>query len=145
MSLRDNPFGELKVPLTWTAGIVFIVVLIASTAILLSNSSETFDTDAYGRPRTLSDKVMAPVGDVLSAPGRWTGAGVDSVRGYFFAVGQGARVAVLVGVERLAAVGEQDRHRGDHHHEEDDARRPGQRDPQFAERVVPQGHCDLRP
>ena len=27
MSLRDNPLGELRVPLTWTAGVVFIVVL----------------------------------------------------------------------------------------------------------------------
>jgi rod shape-determining protein MreC len=92
MSLRDNPLGELKVPLTWTAGIVFIVVLIASVAILLTDRREGFDTDAYGRPRTLSDRVMAPVGEVLSAPGRWTGAGVDSVKGYFFAVSENQRL-----------------------------------------------------
>jgi hypothetical protein len=39
MSLRDNSLGELKVPLTWTAGIVFIVVLIASVAILLTKAA----------------------------------------------------------------------------------------------------------
>ena len=92
MSLRDNPLGELRVPLTWTAGVVFIVVLIASVAILLSDRREDFDTDAYGQPRTLSDKVMAPVGDALSQPGRWTGAGIDGVKGYFGAVSENRRL-----------------------------------------------------
>ncbi|MFN9712073.1 MAG: rod shape-determining protein MreC [Alphaproteobacteria bacterium] len=92
MSYRDNPLGELRVPLTWTAGIVFLVVLIASVAVLLSDRREVFDTDAYGRPRTLSDKVMAPVGDALSTPGRLTGQGVDGVKGYFFAVSENRRL-----------------------------------------------------
>ena len=92
MSLRDNPLGELRVPLTWTAGIVFIVVLIASVAILLSDRRESFDTDAYGQPRTLSDRVLAPVGDVMSQPGRWTGAGIDGVKGYFGAVSENRRL-----------------------------------------------------
>lgn len=92
MSLRDNPLGELKVPLTWTAGIVFIVVLIAAVAILLSDRRESFDTDAYGNPRTLSDKVLAPIGAVASTPGRLTGEGVEGVRGYFFAVSENRRL-----------------------------------------------------
>ena len=92
MSLRDNPLGELRVPLTWTAGIVFIVVLIASVAVLLSDRREAFDTDDYGRARTFSDKVMAPVGDALSTPGRLTGQGVDGIRDYFFAVSENRRL-----------------------------------------------------
>lgn len=92
MSLRDNPLGELKVPLTWTAGIVFLVVLIAAVAILLSDRREAFETDAYGRTRTMSDKALEPVGNALSAPGRWTGAGVDAIRGYFFAVSENRRL-----------------------------------------------------
>ncbi|WP_309092381.1 rod shape-determining protein MreC [Phenylobacterium sp.] len=92
MSLRDNPLGELKVPLTWTAGIVFLVVLIASVAILLSDRREAFETDAYGRTRTMSDKALEPVGNALSAPGRWTGAGFDAIRGYFFAVSENRRL-----------------------------------------------------
>lgn len=92
MSYRDNPLGELRVPLTWTAGIVFLVVLIASVAVLLSDRRESFDTDDYGRPRTLSDKVMAPVGDALSTPGRLTGQGIDGVKGYFFAVSENRRL-----------------------------------------------------
>lgn len=92
MSLRDNPLGELKVPLTWTAGIVFIVVLIATVAILLSDRREAFETDAYGRTRTATDKALEPVGNALSAPGRWTGAGFETVRGYFFAVSENRRL-----------------------------------------------------
>lgn len=92
MSLRDNPLGELRVPLTWTAGIVFVVVLIASVAILLADRREAFDTDAHGQARTLSDRMMAPVGDALSTPGRLTGQGVAGVRGYFFAVSENRRL-----------------------------------------------------
>eukprot|EP01035_Chromulina_nebulosa_P067974 gene67974-93140_t len=90
----NRTLGGLRVPLTWAAGIVFIVVLIASVAVLLSDRREAFDTDDYGRPRTLSDKVMAPVGDALSAPGRLTGQGVDGVKGYFFAVSENRRLRV---------------------------------------------------
>lgn len=92
MSLRDNPLGELRVPLTWTAGIVFVVVLIVSVAILLSDRREAFDTDAQGNPRTLTDRVLTPVGDALSTPGRVTGEGVQGVRGYFFAVSENRRL-----------------------------------------------------
>ncbi|ODT87681.1 rod shape-determining protein MreC [Phenylobacterium sp. SCN 70-31] len=92
MPLRDNPLGELKVPLTWTAGIAFIVVLIVAVAALLSDRREAFDTDEYGNPRTLSDRVLAPVGEIASAPGRLTGQGVEGVRGYFFAVSENRRL-----------------------------------------------------
>jgi rod shape-determining protein MreC len=92
MSLRDNPLGELRVPLTWTAGIVFVIVMIVSVAILLSDRREAFDTDANGNPRTLTDRLLAPVGDVLSAPGRVTGDGVRGIRGYFFAVSENQRL-----------------------------------------------------
>src|SRR5436853_7319985 len=35
---------------------------------------------------------MAPVGNALAAPERWTGAGIDTVRGYFFAVSENQRL-----------------------------------------------------
>jgi rod shape-determining protein MreC len=88
VSLRDNPLGELKVPLTWAAAIALVVAVVAATAILLSDRRETFKAEAYGATRRASDTVLAPVGDVLAAPGRWTGAGVDSIRDYFAAGSQ---------------------------------------------------------
>ena len=88
MSLRDNPLGELKVPLTWAAAVALIVAVVAATAILLSDRRETFKAEAYGATRRASDTFLAPVGDVLAAPGRWTGAGVDTVRDYFGAASE---------------------------------------------------------
>ena len=88
MSLRDNPLGELKVPLTWAAAIALVVAVVAATAILLSDRRETFKAEAYGATRRASDTYLAPVGDVLSAPVRWTGAGFDAVRDYFGAASE---------------------------------------------------------
>ncbi|HEX3365948.1 MAG TPA: rod shape-determining protein MreC [Phenylobacterium sp.] len=90
MSLRDNPLGELKVPLTWAAAIALIVAVVAATAILLSDRRETFKAEAYGVSRKASDTVLAPVGDFLSTPGRWIGAGFDTVRDYFGAASENA-------------------------------------------------------
>jgi rod shape-determining protein MreC len=92
MSLRDSQFGELKVPLTWTAAVALIVVGIVAVALIMSDRRETFQAEAYGAGRSVSDSVMAPVGNALSAPGRWTGAGVESIRGYFFAVSENRRL-----------------------------------------------------
>ncbi|HZZ66598.1 MAG TPA: rod shape-determining protein MreC [Phenylobacterium sp.] len=100
MSLRDNPLGELKVPLTWAAAIALIVAVVAATAILLSDRRETFKAEAYGVSRKASDTVLAPVGDVLAAPGRWIGAGVDTVRDYFGAASENADLKAQLKVMR---------------------------------------------
>ncbi|MGH6909813.1 MAG: rod shape-determining protein MreC [Phenylobacterium sp.] len=92
MSLRDNPLGELKVPLTWGAAIALVVAAVVAIAFLVSDRRETFQSEAYGATRRASDTVLGPVGDALAAPGRWTGAGIDTVRGYFFAVSENHRL-----------------------------------------------------
>lgn len=92
MSFRDHPLGELKVPLTWAAAIALIVAAVVAVALLVSDRRETFQAEAYGATRRASDTVLAPVGDALGAPGRWTGAGVDTIKGYFFAVGENRRL-----------------------------------------------------
>jgi rod shape-determining protein MreC len=100
VSLRDNPLGELKVPLTWAAAIALIVAVVAAAAILLSDRRETFKAEAYGVSRKASDTVLAPVGNVLAAPGRWAGAGVDAVRDYFDAGAQNAELKAELKVMR---------------------------------------------
>jgi rod shape-determining protein MreC len=92
VSLRESPLGELKVPLTWTAGIAVVVAVIAVIAVLVSDRRETFRSEAYGATRGVADRVLTPVGDALSAPGRWTGAGIDTVKGYFFAISENRRL-----------------------------------------------------
>jgi len=74
VSLRDNPLGELKVPLTWAAAVALIVAAVVAIAFLISDRRETFQAEAYGATRRASDTVLAPVGNVLSAPARWTGS-----------------------------------------------------------------------
>lgn len=92
MSLRDNPLGELKVPLAWTAAIALVVAAVVAVALLLSDRRETLRAEAYGAGRKASDTVLAPVGNVLSAPERWIGAGVESIQDYFFAASENRRL-----------------------------------------------------
>ena len=49
-----------------------IVAAVIAVALLLTDRRETFRAEASGAARGAADSVMAPVGDVLSAPGRWT-------------------------------------------------------------------------
>jgi rod shape-determining protein MreC len=92
VSLRDNPLGELKVPLTWTAAIALVVAAVVAVALLLSDRRETLKAEAYGAGRRASDQVLAPVGNALAAPERWTGAGVNSIQDYFFAASENRRL-----------------------------------------------------
>ena len=92
MALRENPFGELKVPLAWTAGVALVVAMVVALVLLLSDRRETFQTEAYGASRKVSDAIAAPVTGVLATPGEWIGNGVDGVRGYFFAVSENRRL-----------------------------------------------------
>ena len=92
MALRENPFGELKVPLAWTAGVALVVAMVVALVLLLSDRRETFQTEAYGASRKVGDAIAAPVTGVLATPGEWIGDGVDGVRGYFFAVSENRRL-----------------------------------------------------
>ena len=92
MALRDNPFGELKVPLALTAAVALLVAVVLAVAILLSDRRETLKEEAYGVTRQVGDAVAAPVSGVVAAPGRWGGQGLDALRGYFFAVSENRRL-----------------------------------------------------
>ncbi|MBA4012166.1 MAG: rod shape-determining protein MreC [Phenylobacterium sp.] len=92
MALRENPFGELKVPLAWTAGVALVLAMVVALVLLLSDRRETFQTEAYGASRKVGDAIAAPVTGVLATPGEWIGSGVDGVRGYFFAVSENRRL-----------------------------------------------------
>lgn len=92
MALRENPFGELRVPLAWTAGVALIVAIVVAVGLLMSDRRETFRSEAYGVTRQVGDAVAAPVTGFLVTPGRWIGDGVNNVRGYFFAVSENRRL-----------------------------------------------------
>lgn len=92
MPLRQDPFGELKVPLTWTAAVALIVAVIIGGAMLLSDRRETFQTEAYGTARQAVDAVSAPVGGVVAKPGEWTGDLMGWFGSYFFTAGENRRL-----------------------------------------------------
>lgn len=92
MSLRDNPFGELRVPLVWTAAVALVVAIVVAAALLLSDRRETFRNEAYGVTREVSDAVVTPVSGVISAPLSWLGQAGDYIGGYFFAVSENRRL-----------------------------------------------------
>jgi rod shape-determining protein MreC len=101
VSLRDGPFQDLRVPLTWTAAIALVVAIVIGVALLLGDRRETLQARAYGAGKTVADTVAHPVGEVLSAPVRWTGDAFSYVGGYFFAVSENRQLhARIVELER---------------------------------------------
>lgn len=92
MSFRDNPLGELRVPLTWTAAVALLVAVVVAVTLVATDRRGVIQKEAYGATRRAADAVAAPVGGVISAPVSWAGAGADAVRGYFFAVSENRRL-----------------------------------------------------
>jgi rod shape-determining protein MreC len=92
VSFRDNPLGELKVPLTWTAAVALMVAAVVAVAFLATDRRGVFQAEAYGVSRKAADTVAAPVGGALAGPIRWTGGAISYVRGYFFAIAENRRL-----------------------------------------------------
>ncbi len=88
MSFRDRSNFEMKVPLTWTAGVAVIIAAVIGVALLLGDRRETFQVEAYGVTKNVVDTLSAPVSSTLATPGRWTGNVFDLVRDYFLAGSQ---------------------------------------------------------
>jgi rod shape-determining protein MreC len=88
VAFRENPLGELKVPLTWTAAVAVVVAAVIAIALLVTDRRETLQEEAYGAARKTMDTVAAPVSGVIAAPWRWTGQGLSWVGAYFFAGSQ---------------------------------------------------------
>jgi len=96
VSLRDGPFQDLKVPLTWTAAVAVIVAMVIGLALLLGDHRGTLQGQAIGASRGALDTVLKPVANVASAPVRWAGDGVNAVKQYFFAVSENRRLRAEV-------------------------------------------------
>lgn len=90
MAFRDGPFENLKLPLAWTAAAVVVVGGVAAIVMLASGSRQSAGQASYMRAGV--ESATAPVGEVLSAPVRWTGDVVEYVAGYFFAVSENRRL-----------------------------------------------------
>jgi rod shape-determining protein MreC len=92
VAFREGPFGEVKVPLAWTAAVALIIAAIVAFTLIANDRRGTFKAQAYGVTRQAVDTVSAPVGGALSAPIEWTGSAVNYVAGYFGAVSENRRL-----------------------------------------------------
>lgn len=92
MALRQDKFGDLKVPLAWTAGVALIVCAVIAIALMLSDRRGTVENRAHEAVQQASDTVVSPVGDVLSQPFKWISGAFDVIGDYFDAGGKNARL-----------------------------------------------------
>jgi rod shape-determining protein MreC len=76
----------------WIAAVALAVAAIAAVAVLLGDHRDSSRLQVYSTGRRAVDTVITPVGEVVSAPGRWIGQGVAGVRDYFFAVSENRRL-----------------------------------------------------
>ena len=90
MAFRDGPLQDLKVPLTWAGAAATLIAIVIAAVLLFTDRREQIGPS--GPVRGEFEQMMAPVTGVLAAPVRWTGAAVDYVRGYFFAVSENRRL-----------------------------------------------------
>lgn len=92
MAFRQDTFGDLKVPLAWTAGVALVVCVVIAIALMLSDRRGTVENTAQQATQTAVDNVVAPVGDVVAQPGRWISGGFSWLGSYFDAAGENRRL-----------------------------------------------------
>ena len=92
MAFRDGPFENLKLPLAWAAAVAVVVGIVAAIFMLASGGQRQAAPTRMSYMRAGVETAAAPVGEVFSAPVRWTGNAFDYVRGYFFAVSENRRL-----------------------------------------------------
>lgn len=92
MSFRDNPFGEIRLPLVLGAVAAAVVALVVAFALLMIDRRQTYQTEAYSALRKASDGVVAPVTGAVATPVRWVGDAFQHVGGYFFAASENRRL-----------------------------------------------------
>ena len=108
MAYRDSPFQELKVPLTWTAGVAAVLALSLAVFVFVSDRKDQARVNAealgHAKVRAGFDGVLAPVSGVLAAPVRWINDGAASVGDYFFAVSENRKLKKKVAELQQVAV-----------------------------------------
>lgn len=92
MAFRQDTFGDLKVPLAWTAGVALVVCVVIAIALMLSDRRGTVENTAQQATQSAVDNVVAPVGDVVAQPGRWISGGFSWLGSYFDAAGENRRL-----------------------------------------------------
>jgi len=91
LSFRDSRLEDLRVPLTWTASAALVIAIVMASMFLLRDRRDDLDA-RWGDTRAGFDSVVAPAGEVVSAPVRWTGGAFGWIGDYFGAVSRNRRL-----------------------------------------------------
>jgi rod shape-determining protein MreC len=96
MAFREGPFQDLKLPLTLAVAAATVVAILAALVLLIADRREAVAVSGFANARNLIARGLAPVGEVVEAPIRWAGDGIDAVGGYFFAVSENHRLKARI-------------------------------------------------
>jgi rod shape-determining protein MreC len=96
MAYRDGPFQDLRLPLTLAVVAATVIAIMAAVVLLVADRRTSVATSGFTSARNVVAKGLAPAGEVLAAPVRWAGDGVDAISGYFFAVSENRRLKTEV-------------------------------------------------
>jgi len=72
--------------------VALVVAVVFALAVIMGDRRETMRADAYDKTRATVDRVVTPVGGVLSAPFGWMRGGADAIGAYFMAGSQNSRL-----------------------------------------------------
>jgi rod shape-determining protein MreC len=96
MAFRDGPFQDLKLPLTLAVVAATVVAILAALVLLIADRRAALAVSGFASARNVVARGLAPAGEVLEAPVRWAGDGIDAVGGYFFAVSENRRLKARI-------------------------------------------------
>jgi len=96
MAFRDGPFQDLKLPLTLAVVAATVVAILAALVLLVADRRAALAVSGFASARNAVARGLAPAGEVLEAPVRWAGDGIDAIGGYFFAVSENRRLKARI-------------------------------------------------
>jgi rod shape-determining protein MreC len=101
MAFRDGPFQDLRVPLTWAVVAAAVIAIVIALGVLVADRREAVAMAGFADLRNSVSRSLAPVNEVLEAPVRLFGSGIDNIGGYFSAVSENRRLrAQILDLER---------------------------------------------
>jgi rod shape-determining protein MreC len=96
MAFRDGPFQDLKLPLTLAVAAATVIAILAALVLLVADRREAVAVAGFANARNLVARGLAPAGEVLAAPVRWTGDAINAVGGYFYAVSENRKLKARI-------------------------------------------------
>jgi rod shape-determining protein MreC len=85
LSLREGPFGDIRPPIRWVAGLALVIAAIAAAWVFVSDHRQSARSGVYGAARRSVDSIASPTGEALSTPFGWLDQAVGWIGDYVLA------------------------------------------------------------